>query len=148
MDGVSLAWGMFGAASLLMVIALWGARAGRGGSRRRRRPAPRGASGQELLAAAILRLRVRSFDRMAPGDRAAVLGLLEQAEESAALPDFRARINIMLAEMALIAGHPDRALERYRAALRWRPAARVTRTIELLERRLSPSVPVSVRLGA
>jgi hypothetical protein len=54
----------------------------------------------------------------------------------------------MLAEMALIAGDPDRALDRYRAALRWSPSAPVTRTIELLERRLSPSVPVSDRLAA
>ena len=54
----------------------------------------------------------------------------------------------MLAEMALIEGRPEQALERYRAVLRWAPRAPVVRTIATLERRLSPSIPVAVRLTA
>jgi hypothetical protein len=146
MDGITLAWALLGSAGLLLTLAI-GAAAGGPGRHRRRRASARPPSAPELLAAALQRIRVRTFDRMAPGDRASVLGLLEQAAAAATFPEHRARANLMLAEMEMIGGRPDRALERYRAALRWSPTVPVTRTIELLERRLSPSIPVSARLA-
>jgi hypothetical protein len=148
MEELSPAYAFLGGASLLMLLVLGVASIGRGGWRKTRHAQARPIPAAELVAAAILRLRVRPFDRMGPGDRAAVLRLLEGAEAAATLPDLRARINLMLAEMASIAGDFEGALERYRAVQRWAPGAAVARTIETLEHRLSPTTPVSARLAA
>ena len=148
MDELSPAYALLGLTSLFMLLVLVAASAGRGRWRKARRAHDRPVPAGELVASAILRLRVRPFDRMGPGDRAAVLRFLERAEAASTRPDLRARVNLMLGEMALIAGDFEGALERYRAALRWNPSAPLTRTIESLERRLSPTTPVSSRLAA
>ena len=145
MDDFSGAAGFLGVASTVGCLAL-GVFLTRRGRRKLRLPAPPSASAGDLVAAASHRLRVRPFDRMVTSDREAVLRLLERADAAASNPVLHARINLMLAEMALIAGRPEHALERYRTVLRWTPRAPIVRTIATLERRLSPSIPVALRL--
>ena len=81
-------------------------------------------------------------------EREVVVRLLERADQAASLPTSHARINLMLAEMALVAGDRERALEKFRLVLQWNPSAPVRRTIEALERRCSPSTPLSIRMAA
>jgi hypothetical protein len=137
------------AASVLFAVLVAGMATARTGRRKPRRP-PAGllSSADELLAAARLRLQLRSFDRMIPTDRQAVVGLLERADRIATRPEVRARVNLLLAEMALVAGEREQALERFRAVLVLAPGAPVRRTVEVLERNLSPTTPLSVRLSA
>lgn len=116
------------------------------GRRKRARPPERAPEAGELLAAASFRLRVRPFDQMVATDRQAVLRILERADAAASSPVLHARINLMLAEMALIDGKPERALERYQTVARWTPQAPVGLTIAALQRRLAPTIPVAVRL--
>ena len=142
----SLAYALLGISALFALVAAGAASGGRR-SRRVRRPPPPSA-GAELFAAARHRLREQPFDRMSPAERAGVVRLLERAGQAATLPASHARIHLMLAEMALVAGDRERALDHFRTVLRWNPAAPVRRTIESLERRLSPSLPVSARLAA
>lgn len=139
--------GFLGVACLVSLLILGVALGGRG-RRKRRRYAEIPAGAGDLVSAASHRLRMRPYDRMVPSDRVAVLRLLERADAATSNPVLHARINLMLAEMALIEGQPERALERYRVVLRWAPRAPVLRTIAALERRLSPSIPVALRLAS
>ena len=147
MDELSPAAELLGLAGLASLLVLGIVLTGRGRLKRRRSADAPAAAG-DLVSAASHRLRVRPYDRMVSTDRVAVQKLLERADAAASSPVLHARINLMLAEMALIEGRPERALERYRTVLRWAPRAPVIRTIAALERRLSPSIPVAHRLGS
>ncbi|HLF94990.1 MAG TPA: hypothetical protein VJB14_16095 [Planctomycetota bacterium] len=142
----SLAYALLGISALFALVAAGAASGGRRSRRVRRPPAP--PAGAELFEAAQLRLRASPFDRMSPPEREGVVRLLERADQAATLPASHARIHLMLAEMALVAGDRERALDHFRTVLRWNPGAPVRRTIESLERRTSPTTPISDRLAA
>lgn len=142
----SLAYALLGFSALFAFVVAGAASGGRRSRRiRRRAQAPPRA---DLFEAARLRLRASPFDRMGPAERAGVVRLLERADRAATLAASHARIHLMLAEMALVAGDRERALDHFKTVLRWNPAAPVRRLVEALDRRSSPTTPISDRLAA
>ena len=144
----SLAYLMLGFSALLALVVAGAASGGRRSRRVVRRPLPKSSAGADLFAAAQQRLRTSPFDRMSPPERRGLVRLLERADQAATLPASHARIQLMLAEMALVSGDRERALEHFKTVLRWNPAAPVRRTIEALERCLTPTQPVAARVDS
>jgi hypothetical protein len=125
----TLALAFLGGALLLLA-------AGATGSRRRKRRRSRKPELPPPLLPPVLHLLARvPFDLRSPSEQRRIVEYLKRIDAQAASPGVHAKIQLLLAEMALVTGDRDQAQLHFRAALGWDPRLPVRRTLERLEAR-------------
>jgi len=123
----TLALAFLSGALLLLVAG-----ASRSGRRKRRSVQPPALP--PLLLPPLLDLLARSpFDLRSPSEQRRIIEYLQRVDAQAAGPAVHAKIQLLLAEMALVTGDREQAQVHFRAALVWDPRLPVRRTLERLE---------------
>lgn len=102
-----------------------------------KQPLPRSPSLPPPLLSPVLDLLGRTpFDRRNPHEQRRIVQFLKRVDAATTEVPVHAKVNLLLAEMALVTGDREQAMQHFRAALGWDPELSVRRTLDRLE---SPS---------
>jgi hypothetical protein len=118
------------AAALVLASVAYSLRPSRRRLKVRPTPAPRPAWSAESVLALV---RAVPFDRRSPREQKEIVDRLRAVDLGPVSMREHGQINLVLGEIALLAGDRDQARFRFRVALRWDPRLPIRRTLERLE---------------